>query len=161
MHMIESQTAASGSMEFLAFQLGGREYGVDFGKVRELRSLGSMDRFAADGAIVPGVAASRGVIMPIVDMREAFHSKGPRGGFRTDVIVLQLATSVIGMVVDGVTDVVRVNLEEIAPIPGPAGAAPCDYLLGMGHSETTQRRLILLDIDKLMSIRRDAQAAVA
>ena len=58
--------------QFLSFRLGGLEYGVDFGKVQELRIIRSLERFAADGAIVEGVAVSRGVIMPIVDMRAAF-----------------------------------------------------------------------------------------
>ena len=49
---------------FLCFKLGGLEYGLDFSKVQELRILKSLERFSSDGAIVQGVAVSRGVIMP-------------------------------------------------------------------------------------------------
>ncbi|UUZ53589.1 chemotaxis protein CheW [Massilia sp. H-1] len=71
----------------------------------------------------------------------------------TDVIILQLASCVVGMVVDGVTDVVGLYPEQISPIPGADGEGECDYLLGLG--EAGGKRLILVDIDKLMSIRRE------
>ena len=139
------------STDFLSFQLGGLEYGLDFAKVQELRVLQSLERVAADGEIVEGVALSRGVIMPIVDMRAAF-TKGPapKADPLTDVIILKLACCVMGMVVDSVTDLVTLEADQILPLP-PA-LEKSDYLIGMGELEG--RRLILVDIDKLMSIRR-------
>ncbi len=137
--------------DFLSFQLGGLEYGLDFTKVQELRILQSLERVAADGELIEGVALSRGVIMPIVDMRAAFA-----GGCVakpdpfTDVIILKLASGVMGMVVDGVTDVVSLPGEQILPLP--AALAQADYLIGLGECEG--RRLILVDIDKLMAIKR-------
>jgi len=135
--------------QYLSFRLGGLEYGLDFGKVQELRILKSLERFAADGAIVEGVALSRGVIMPIVDMRAAFCGHPVATTPTTDVIILKLSTCVMGMVVDGVTDVVTLTREQISPIPGANGGA-IDYLIGLGV--TGGRRLILVDIDRLMSI---------
>jgi purine-binding chemotaxis protein CheW len=153
MYIKDAYPASSGKMEFLSFQLGGLDYGVEFRKVKELRTLKSLERFAADGAIVKGVAVSHGVIMPIVDMRVAFNARAGLPGPMTDVIILQLAECVVGMVVDGVTDVVGMYADQITPIPGADGEGECDYLLGLG--EAGGRRLILVDIDRLMSIRRD------
>lgn len=141
--------------QFLSFKLGGLEYGLDFGKVQELRILRSLERFAADGAIVEGVAVSRGVIMPIVDMRAAFCGHPVTSTPTTDVIILKLSTCVMGMVVDGITDVVTLAPGQISPIPGTDGEA-IDYLIGLGV--TNGRRLILVDIDRLMSIDRKASA---
>lgn len=141
--------------QFLSFKLGGLEYGLDFGKVQELRILRSLERFAADGAIVEGVAVSRGVIMPIVDMRAAFCRHPVTSTPTTDVIILKLSTCVMGMVVDGITDVVTLAPGQISPIPGTDGEA-IDYLIGLGV--TNGRRLILVDIDRLMSIDRKASA---
>ncbi|MES2318162.1 MAG: chemotaxis protein CheW [Pseudomonadota bacterium] len=157
MYITEAPPAPSGKMEFLSFQLGGLDYGVEFRKVKELRTLKSLERFASDGAIISGVAVSHGVIMPIVDMRVAFNARAGMAGPMTDVIILQLADCVVGMVVDGVTDVVGMYPDQIMQIPGAEGEGDCDYLLGMGESEG--RRLILVDIDKLMSIRRDTPAS--
>ena len=155
MHTRESSPAGDGQIEFLSFRLGGLEYGLDFRKVQELRSLKSLERFASDGEIISGVAVSRGVIMPIVDMRVAF-SEGGRSVAQTDVIILQLSSCIMGMVVDGVTDVVKLSPGQISPLPvnPEPGDAGCDYLMGLGEADG--RRLILVDIDKLMSIRRNA-----
>ena len=152
MYLTEVHIASVGKTDFLSFQLGGLDYGVEFRKVKELRTLKSLERFASDGAIVKGVAVSRGVIMPIVDMRVAFSGGAKVDGPSTDVIILQLANCVVGMVVDGVTDVVGMYPDQITPIPGADGEGDCDYLMGLGEADG--RRLILVDIDKLMSIRR-------
>jgi purine-binding chemotaxis protein CheW len=135
--------------QYLAFRLGGLDYALDFGKVQELRPLKALERFSSEGEIVEGVVVSRGVIMPIVDMRIAFGPRPPQHDPLTDVIILKLSSCVMGMVVDGVTDIVSLSLGQIQPIPG-AGAM--DYLLGIG--EVDGRRLIVVDIDKLMSIRK-------
>ena len=157
MYITEAHPAPSGKMEFLSFQLGGLDYGVEFRKVKELRTLKSLERFASDGTIISGVAVSRGVIMPIVDMRVAFDAGAGLPGPMTDVIILQLADCVVGMVVDGVTDVVGLYRDQITPIPGAEGEGDCDYLLGLG--EAGGRRLILVDIDTLMSIRRESSGS--
>ena len=155
MHTYAPSPAGSSQTDFLSFRLGGLEYGLDFRKVQELRSLQSLERFASSGEVVEGVAVSRGVIMPIVDMRVAF-SEGARPVAQTDVIILQLSSCIMGMVVDGVTDVVKLSPGQIAPLPAnpDAGEDGCDYLMGLG--EVDGRRLILVDIDKLMSIKRNA-----
>ena len=142
--------------QYLSFRLGGLEYGLDYRCVRELRPLKELDRFSSEGEVLHSVAVSRGVIIPIVDMRAAFGSARGAPDPSTDVIILQLSNGVMGMVVDGVTDVVWLDACQIQAIPG-AGAV--DYLLGLGECEG--RRLILVDIDKLMSIKRTAgQGAV-
>ena len=151
----DTMAAQAASNQFLSFKLGGLEYGLDFGKVQELRILKSLERFAADGAIVEGVAVSRGVIMPIVDMRAAFSGHPVATRPTTDVIILKLSTCVMGMVVDGVTDVVTLLPDQISPIPGADGGA-IDYLIGLGV--TDGRRLILVDIDRLMSIDKRGSA---
>ena len=96
-----------------------------------------------------GVALSRGVIMPIVDMRVAFGPRPPVHDPRTDVIILQLSTCVMGMVTDGVTDLVTLPSSSIHPLPHVG--EDVDYLLGMG--QMGERRLVILDIDRLMAVR--------
>ena len=147
-----NHTVAADRTQYLSFQLGGLEYGLVFSKVKELRVLKSLERFASEGEIISGVAVSRGVIMPIVDMRVAVAGVRPAAGPMTDVIILQLSNCVVGMVVDGVTDVVNLDDDQIRPIPRTDGEGSVDYLLGLGHCNG--RRLILIDIDRLMSIQR-------
>ncbi|MQA39311.1 chemotaxis protein CheW [Rugamonas aquatica] len=143
------QTAVVASSQYLVFRLGGLDYALDFTKVQELRPLKALERFSSEGEIVAGVAVSRGVIMPIVDMRIAFGPRPPEHDPLTDVIILKLSSCVMGMVVDGVTDIVPLSLGQIKPIPG---ASAVDYLVGIGEADG--RRLIVVDIDKLMSIQK-------
>lgn len=153
-----ARSTDTGAQQYLVFRLGGLDYALDFSKVQELRPLKELERFASDGEIISGVAVSRGVIMPIVDMRIAFGPRPPAHDPLTDVIILKLSTCVMGMVVDGVTDIVSLTLDELLPIPGTGTVAgggtapPVDYLLGLG--EVDGRRLIVVDIDRLMSIRK-------
>ena len=146
------EQARPAPMQYLTFRLGGLEYALDFRKVQELRPLQALERFASDGEILKGVAVSRGVIMPIVDMRIAFGPRPPQHDPRTDVIILKLSSCVMGMVVDGVTDIVALNEQQIQPIPGAGAGEPVNYLLGV--ADLDGRRLIVIDIDKLMSIRK-------
>ncbi|SHM25394.1 purine-binding chemotaxis protein CheW [Duganella sacchari] len=147
--MSSSTTQTNESCQYLVFRLGGLDYALDFSKVQELRPLKALERFSSDGEIVSGVVVSRGVIMPIVDMRIAFGPRPPQHDPLTDVIILKLSSCVMGMVVDGVTDIVALKPAQIQPI---AGAGAVDYLVGLGEAEG--RRLIVVDIDKLMSIRK-------
>lgn len=144
-----TQAAAGEACQYLVFRLGGLDYALDFNKVQELRPLQALERFSSDGEIVTGVVVSRGVIMPIVDMRIAFGPRPPQHDPLTDVVILKLSSCVMGMVVDGVTDIVALKVEQIEPI---AGAGGVDYLVGLADLEG--RRLIVVDIDKLMSIRK-------
>lgn len=144
--------------QYLSFRLGGLEYALDYRNVRELRPLSSMDRFADDGAVLGGVAMSRGVILPIVDMRIAFGPRPPQHDPRTDVIILQLTNCVMGMVTDGVTDVVLLDEAQIQPMPGLAREV--EYLRGIAAT-VSGRKLIVVDIDKLMAIRRGRQLHAA
>jgi purine-binding chemotaxis protein CheW len=152
-------TISSGShpTQFLSFSLGGLEYGIDFAKVQELRVLKALERFAASGEIIGGVAVSRGVVIPLVDMRVACGTSPDAPDPMTDVIILRLSSCVMGMVVDGVTGVVTLAAEQVAPLPaaGADGERP-DYLLGLGQAGG--RRLILVDIERLMSVRKPAEA---
>ncbi|WP_296950077.1 chemotaxis protein CheW [uncultured Massilia sp.] len=136
--------------QYLSFALGGLEYGIDFARVQELRVLKALERFAAAGAIVGGVAVSRGVIMPLVDMRAAFGTSPGAPDPMTDVIILKLSRCTMGMVVDGVTGVVTLAPDQMAPLPGAQGVQ-ADYLVGLWQAGG--RRLILLDIERLMSVK--------
>lgn len=143
---------------FLSFTLGGLEFGLDACQVLELCPLDALERFADARGVVPGVARAHGVhgapgvIMPIVDLRAAFAgAPAPASSSApSHVIVLTLAHCVIGMVVEGVHGTVDLRPDQIRALPYIDGATPAGYLIGLGEAGT--RRLILVDIDKLMNV---------
>ncbi len=135
--------------EFLAFKLGAEEYGIDILRVQEIRSYEEPTRIANAPAFIKGVVNLRGVIVPIVDMRLKFNlEQATYDGF-TVVIVLNIGSRVVGMVVDGVSDVITLAPEQLHPVPEFGSAVDRDHLLAIGS--VGQRMLILVDIEKLMA----------
>jgi len=134
--------------EFLAFTLGGEEYGIDILKVQEIRGYEAVTHIANTPDFIKGVVNLRGVIVPIVDMRIKFLFDVVAYDAQTVVIILNVAKRVIGMVVDGVSDVVTLTAEQIKPAPEFGSALNTDYLTGLGTVDG--RMLILMDIEHLM-----------
>jgi len=143
---------------FLSFTLGGMEYGLDARQVRELCQFDALAQFADGAGPVPGVARARGQIMPLVDMRAAFAGRPMPLAPTCDVIILALSHCTIGMVVESVNGVVPLHPEQIRPLLAGDGAFAADYLLGLG--ESGDRRLILVDIDRLMAVGQDRAACL-
>lgn len=137
------------TIEALAFQLGNEEYGVDILKVQEIRGHDPVTQIANAPDFIRGVVNLRGIIVPIVDLRRRFHlASQPDDEFNV-VIVLNIASRIIGMVVDGVSDVIQLGPDDIRPAPHMGTAFDSDFLLGLGTLD--DRMLILLDIERLLS----------
>ena len=134
--------------EFLAFELGAEEYGIDILRVQEIRSYENPTRIANAPEFLKGVVNLRGVIVPIVDMRLKFGLDAVYDTF-TVVIVLNIGAHVVGMVVDAVSDVVTLTPEQLRPVPEFDTSIAGDHLLAIGS--VGERMLILVDIVKLMS----------
>ena len=137
------------ALEFLAFTLGQEEYGIDIQKVQELRGYDTVTRIANAPEHIKGVVNLRGIIVPIIDMRIRFNLGAPTYDQFTVVIILNVASRVMGMVVDSVSDVITLSAEQIRPAPEMGAVLDTDYLIGLGTLD--ERMLILVDIDKLMS----------
>jgi len=137
------------ALEFLAFTLGQEEYGIDIQKVQELRGYDTVTRIANAPAHIKGVVNLRGIIVPIIDMRIKFNLGTPTYDQFTVVIVLNIASRVMGIVVDSVSDVITLTPDQVKPAPEMGAVLDTDYLIGLGTLD--ERMLILVDIDKLMS----------
>jgi len=143
-------TGLSGDQnEFLTFTLGAEEYGIDILKVKEIRGYDAVTRIANAPDYIKGVINLRGTIVPIVDMRIRFRLGVPRYDQFTVVIILNVAGRVLGMVVDGVSDVITLSAGQVKPAPEFGAALDTQYIIGLGTVE--ERMLILVDIERLMS----------
>lgn len=114
--------------EFLVFTLGDEEYGIDILKVQEIRGYDQVTRIANTPAVIKGVTNLRGVIVPIVDLRIKFSQVDVDYNDNTVVIVLNLGQRVVGIVVDGVSDVLSLTAEQIRPAPEFAVTLSTEYL---------------------------------
>jgi purine-binding chemotaxis protein CheW len=144
-----AESASTDIHEFLAFKLGDEEYGMDILKVQEIRSYEPPTRMANAPAFIKGVINLRGVIVPIIDMRIKFNLERVSYDDFTVVIVLNIRKQVVGMVVDGVSDVITFAPSQLRPVPSFSAVIGSDHLLAIGSLEN--RTLMLLDIEKLMT----------
>ena len=135
--------------EFLVFSLGEEEYAIDILKVQEIRGYENVTRIANAPAFIKGVTNLRGIIVPIVDLRIKFHLDTIEYGGQTVVIVVNVGERVVGIVVDGVSDVMTLTPEQIKPAPEFGVTLSSDFLSGLGSLE--DRMLVLVDIDKLLT----------
>lgn len=145
-----AMTAAEAhNREFLVFSLGEEEYAVDILKVQEIRGYENVTRIANAPDFIKGVTNLRGVIVPIVDLRIKFHLDKVEYGGQTVVIVVNVEDRVVGIVVDGVSDVMTLSPDQIKPAPEFGVTLSSDFLSGLGSLE--DRMLVLVDIDKLLT----------
>ena len=145
-----SHSAVSNN-EFLTFTLGKEEYGIDILRVQEIRGYDAVTAIANTPPFIKGVINLRGVIVPIIDMRIKFNLGNVEYNQFTVVIILNLAHRVVGMVVDGVSDVITLTSEQIKAAPEFGSALDTQYINGLGAVDS--RMIILIDIERLMSSR--------
>lgn len=151
MQSSQEQTATGTSRELLTFTLGNEEYGIDILRVQEIRGYEAVTAIANAPEFIKGVINLRGIIVPVVDMRIKFKLGSVTYNETTVVIILNLAKRVVGMVVDGVSDVTTLKADEIKPPPEFGSGPDVRYLQGLGTVD--ERMIILADIEKLMTSR--------
>ncbi|MDO8813218.1 MAG: chemotaxis protein CheW [Gallionella sp.] len=147
----EGQAANSGGRELLTFTLGSEEYGIDILKVQEIRGYDAVTTIANSPEFVKGVINLRGIIVPIIDMRIKFHLGNVTYNQLTVVIILNVANRVVGIVVDGVSDVITLSAEQLKPAPEFSSSLDTQYITGLGTVD--ERMIIVMDIERLMTSR--------
>lgn len=141
--------AAGPTREYLSFRLGAEEYGIDILKVQEIRSYEAPTRIAHAPEHMRGVINLRGVIVPVVDLRQRFGAPSAVIDGFTVVIILHLGARTVGIVVDSVSDVLQLAAQDIRPAPQVSCAIDATFITGLGSA--AERTLILLDIQALLN----------
>lgn len=147
--MNTSNAASNLMQEYLTFVLGDEEYGIEILRVQEIRGYDAVTAIANAPPFIKGVINLRGAIVPIVDLRIRLNMKNISYDQFTVVIILNVMNRTIGIVVDGVSEVITLGEEQIKPPPEFSAAFDTEYLLGLGTAN--DRMLILVDIEKLLS----------
>jgi purine-binding chemotaxis protein CheW len=146
--------------QFLSFTLGGEDYGVNILRVREIKGWEEVRQLPDMPEYVKGVMDLRGLIVPIIDLRIRFKTGNVEYTPTTVTIVLSVEKEqgdrVMGIVVDGVSDVLDVMPGDIKAAPALGGNINARYIRGMVTID--KRMVILLDVDKLLS--PDEMAAI-
>ena len=151
MQASEEKVADGNSRELLTFKLGSEEYGIDILKVQEIRGYDAVTTIANSPEFIKGVINLRGIIVPIVDMRIKFSLGNVTYNELTVVIILNVANRVMGIVVDGVSDVIALSPDQIKAAPEFSSSLDMQYITGVGTVD--DRMIIVIDIEKLMTSR--------
>ncbi|MGJ8682684.1 chemotaxis protein CheW [Paraglaciecola sp.] len=137
------------SREFLSFVLGDEHYALDIMSVKEIRGYEPVTKIANAPPFLKGVINLRGDIVPIVDLRLKFDVGEATYNEFTIVIMLNVAERIVGIVVDGVSDVIRLTDEEVRPAPEFGVAFDSRYLLGLAPID--EQMVILVNIERLIT----------
>ena len=139
--------------KYLTFQLANEEFGIRVLKVREIMGLQEITAVPQTPVHVKGVINLRGKVIPVIDLRLKFGVPAGEYSQRTCIIVAQLQAdsgpTLMGVIVDGVSEVLNLTPAEIEDAPDFGGEAAGQYLLGMAKVKGKVK--ILLDIDKVLS----------
>jgi purine-binding chemotaxis protein CheW len=146
---MQTNPARESAREVLVFLLGEEEYGVDILKVQEIRGYDRVKPIPNAPDYLKGVIGLRGLVVPIVDLRMKFQLESVRYDQFTVVVILRIAGRVIGVVVDGVCDVVALDPSEVRAAPHLGSIVDSSYIAGLVTRE--ERMVLLLDIEKLLS----------
>jgi purine-binding chemotaxis protein CheW len=149
--MSEVATTAFAGGKFLGFFLGDEEYGVEILKVREIIGLLPITRVPRTPQAVRGVINLRGKVIPVVDLRAHFDMEPGQDTERTCIVVVQAHGTEFGLVVDRVSEVASIDAADVEAAPEFGARVDTGYLLGMAKTEGRVR--LLLDLDRVLSVR--------
>ncbi len=147
------------TLQLVTFTVGAEEYGLDISSITEVirplpvTALPHMPRF------VEGVINLRGNLIPIVDLRKRFGLPDRASALRTlrMLIIRGAAKGPIGLVVDGVREVLLVPASAVSPAPEAAMSGGADFIAGVAR--ITDRLVVLLDVGKILS--REERASLS
>lgn len=136
-------------LQLVSFCLGEEEYGVNILKVQEINRMLAISKIPNAPDYVEGMINLRGKVIPIVNLRRRFGLERSEVDKQTRIVVVNINGKILGIVVDSVSEVLRLPANTIEPPPAVATGKGQEYIEGVGN--TGGKLLILLDLDKLFS----------
>ena len=146
-----------GTLQLVSFRLAQEEYGVEITRVREIILMGEITRVPQTPHFVKGLINLRSTVIPVIDLRARFGLTEAEATDESRIMVVNVAGKTVGIVVDAVSEVLRVSSDQIAPPPPTVVSLGTEYLTGLVKLE--KQLLLLLDIDKLLGTEDHAALA--
>ena len=137
-------------IQLVSFNIGSEEFGVDILKVKEINRMVEITKVPQAPHYVEGVINLRGKVIPIVDFRKRFNLEVREYDKNTRIVVVEIGGNIMGMVVDSVSEVLRIPSSTIEPPPEIVSGINSDNIKGVAKLD--DRLLIFLDLSKVIDV---------
>ncbi|NLK00047.1 MAG: purine-binding chemotaxis protein CheW [Clostridia bacterium] len=157
MIIVGKNNNAGGEEQLVVFTLANETYGVDISTVNEIIRMQEITEVPRTPDFVEGVINLRGRIVPVIDLRKRFNLETSEETQSSRIIVVELNDITVGMIVDSVSEVLRLPKENTEPTPPMVSGVDSAYLKGVG--KWGEQLIILLDINKVLYKEEQEQIA--
>jgi purine-binding chemotaxis protein CheW len=137
------------TVQVVSFKLGSEEYGVEIAQVQEINRMVAVTHVPRAPQFMEGVINLRGQLIPIIDLRTRFGMQRAEHTKNTRIVVTEIGAKRVGMVVDSVSEVLRLPVDAIEDAPDMITGVDTEYIRGVGKIE--DRLIILLDLAKIIT----------
>ncbi len=149
MNGVAADRAVQDQAQLVVFQLAGEFYAVDIHQVREIIRVPEVTRVPRTPDFVEGVINLRGSVIPIIDLRKRFGMDAVEANDEQRIVVVELEDKTLGVIVDAVTEVLRIERDKIEPPSPYIVSVDTQYITGIARLE--ERLVILLDVARVLS----------
>lgn len=146
----EEKKAVEATEHLATFFLAGEEYGIDVRLVQEIIRVSDITQVPRAPAYIKGVINLRGRIIPVVDLKKKLGLGEVELTRQARIVVVKVRDRLIGLLVDGASQVLRVPLSVIEPPPEEVVEIEANYIRGVAKLE--KRLIILVDLPKILSL---------
>jgi len=134
--------------QYVVFRLGREIYGLDISTVLEIITMQSITEVPGTEHYIEGVINLRGRVIPVFNLHKKFNLEGGEVTRSTRVVVVEVNGISIGMLVDGVSEVVKISENIIEQPSDIISDIEEEYLSGIAKLE--ERLVILLNLSKVL-----------
>lgn len=146
----EKKQQLSGEVvQVVSFKLGVEEYGVDISQVQEIIRMVEITHVPRAPRFMEGVINLRGQLIPIIDLRTRFGMSRIDATKSTRIIVTEIGSKRVGIVVDSVSEVLNLPIENVEDAPEMIAGVGTEYIQGVG--KMNERLIIMLDLTMVIS----------
>ena len=136
-------------LQLIVFKLGDQEFGAEIGQVREIIRTGAVTAIPDSPSFISGVANVRGEIIAVVDLKERLFLRARRTAASKHIVVTKNGTGAPGLMVDEVTEVLRIPAAQVRPAPSAVAKTHDRYVSGI--LTDSDRLVVLLDLPQVVS----------
>ncbi len=144
-----AKEAVIGEKQMVLFELGSETYGLDIATVHEIIRMQPITKVPKAPVYVEGVINLRGKVIPVIDIGKRFGFEKTEKAKNNRIVVVYLQDTTLGIIVDAVTEVVRIPSDAIEPVSDIVTTGNSDYLQGI--AKLGDKMVILLALEKLLS----------